>query len=422
MKSLDVYLHEELAGRLSRREHAQLSFEYDRGWIEKGGVPLSASLPLKHEPYEDRECRPYFAGLLPEGTFLKDIAKAFAVSSGNSFSILEAIGGECAGAISLVSEGTGLPAPSAPRWMAADELLGMFEMLPTRPLALLEEVEGLRLSLAGAQEKLPVLFHGNKIGITRGDPPSGHIMKIPDSRLPGLVANEGYCMNIAFQLGIQAASVRTWAIGSTHEPGTMEFLLVTRYDREPRSSATTMRLHQEDFCQALGVVSENKYESDGGPGLKDCGELLVGVSSVPARDRQHLVRAVLFNFLIGNNDAHGKNFSILREGPGTPRMAPLYDLVSKVSFPGLSRRMAMKIGGENRPDYVRTRHWERFAAELGISFGAVKQELTKILSQVDRAKASAKESIGAGFSSQPIVSTIDDVIEKRSVWLRDELL
>jgi len=423
MTRLDVYLHDDLVGRLERLQHSLLRFEYAEEWVRKGRPPLSQSLPVRYEPFDDSEARPYFAGLLPEGMFLRDIAKYYSVSAGNAFSLLRAIGGECAGAITLISPGEELPSATSPKWMSSLDIEEMIRSLGQKPLALLEETDGLRLSLAGAQEKLPVLFEGGQIGITRGSPPSTHIVKIPDSRFPGLVANEGYCIGIARELGLEVAEAQARSTSAfDHEPGVGEFLLVTRFDRQQLEDGRGwIRLHQEDFCQALGIVSEEKYEADGGPSLRDCARLLWDTSDLPARDLIDLVRAVLFNYIIGNNDAHGKNFSMLREGPGTPRLAPLYDLVSTVSFEGLARKMAMKIGGEYRPDYVKLRHWERFAEQVDLSVGIVRRQAKALVDSLDRARDEAKERIGPEFAKQEVIERIDAQISRRSTWLRTEL-
>jgi len=422
MNRLDVYLHHDLVGHLDRLEHSLLTFSYTPEWVEAGGSRLSASLPVRSEPFDDREARPYFAGLLPEGRFLRDIARVYAVSASNAFSMLEAIGGECAGAITMVPAGEPLPRDDQPRWMEAEEFRALIAGVAARPLALIEEADGLRLSLAGAQEKLPVIFREESIGITRGFPPSTHIMKIPDPRFPGLVANEAYCMILAGMAGLDAALAVPVAVDpKNHRAGEGEVLVVVRFDRE-QDTEISHRLHQEDFCQAMGVVSEEKYEADGGPGLAECAGLLRGQSSLPARDLIALVGAVIFNFLIGNNDAHGKNFSMLREGEGTPRLAPLYDLVSTVSFNGLDRRMAMRIGGENRPEYVRRRHWEGFAEQINVSIRLVEETAQALVSNVREVRDEARALLDEGFADQAILDEINLQIDRRAGWLEEELL
>ncbi|HEY8502522.1 MAG TPA: HipA N-terminal domain-containing protein [Solirubrobacterales bacterium] len=161
MTSLDVYLHRDLVGTLERGEQAQLGFRYQPEWVEQGEEELSLSLPLREAPFSDEECRPFFAGLLPEGEFLRSIARFFQVSPENPFSVLQEIGGECAGAVSLAPPGARPPFLNAagPRWLEDGDLGRLLEEMPSP--ALLpdagDEGDGFRLSLAGTRDKLPVL-------------------------------------------------------------------------------------------------------------------------------------------------------------------------------------------------------------------------------------------------------------------------
>jgi serine/threonine-protein kinase HipA len=173
MTALDVYLHEDRAGTLERLDGAKLRFTYDPEWLATAAMPLSLSLSLREEPYADADCRPFFAGLLPEGEFLKAIARAFGISAENPFSVLREIGGECAGAVSLVEAGATPPffSSPAPRWLSEAELASLLEELLTHPLMAGEDDdEGIRLSLAGTRDKLGVLLKDGRIGITGARP------------------------------------------------------------------------------------------------------------------------------------------------------------------------------------------------------------------------------------------------------------
>jgi serine/threonine-protein kinase HipA len=145
-------------------------------------------------------------------------------------------------------------------------------------------------------------------------------------------------------------------------------------------------LHQEDFCQALGIVSENKYQKEGGPSLKQCFALLREVSSAPVLDLARLLDAVVFNFLVGNNDAHGKNFSLLYRGVGTAnreiRLAPLYDVVSTCYYSELAREMAMKIGGEYSSDRVSKTNFEQLAEDAGLAKPLVRSRVPELAEAV----------------------------------------
>jgi serine/threonine-protein kinase HipA len=165
----------------------------------------------------------------------------------------------------------------------------------------------------------------------------------------------------------------------------VEYLMVERYDRTHRQTpdgTTLERLHQEDFCQALGIVSENKFQKEGGPSLKQCFALLREVSSAPVIDLARLLDAVIFNFLVGNNDAHGKNFSLLYRGADSvsleTRLAPLYDLVSTRYYPELTRELAMKIGGEYSSDKVSKANFEQLAEDAGLAKPLVRRRVPEL--------------------------------------------
>ena len=292
MTELDVYFHSDLAGRLERLPQARLRFTYDAAWVEAAHPALSLGLPVREEGYGDDECGPFFAGLLPEGEFLRAIARAFGVSADNAFSVLAAIGGECAGAVSLVAPGEAPTsiAPIAPDWLDEAKLGELLAELPNRPLliGLDDEDEGVRLSLAGARDKLPVLARESRLGITRGHPPSTHILKSPLAGVEGMVVNEAFCMTLADELGLSAAEALPIRVAE-HEA-----LLVTRYDRV-RSGEEVHRIHQEDLCQALLRMPAQKYESDGGPGVDACAALLRASTAAPAVDLLAFLDALVFN-------------------------------------------------------------------------------------------------------------------------------
>jgi serine/threonine-protein kinase HipA len=416
VKALDVFLHADRAGRVERMPGAELRFTYTREWIERTGAPLSLHLPLRQEPFADRECRPFFAGLIPEGDFLTAIARTFHVAAENPFAVLAEIGGECAGAVSLIAPGAPPPALLAPppRWLDSGGLGALLELLPSRPLlAGPGEDDGIRLSLAGTTDKLPVLWDGDRIGITRGLPPSTHIVKKPIPGVLDMVANEAYCLALAREAGLSAAEAAPLAA-----PG-QEALLVRRFDRHGEPDGDVGRIHQEDLCQALGFVPAEKYQSDGGPDVAACAALLREHSTVPAVDLLAFLDALLFNLLIGNCDAHSKNYSLLLEGEGAPRLAPLYDLLSTLAYPELrNRKMAMKYGGEYRADRIRGRHLDRMAADLEIAARTVRARAVALAERVMAAREDARRSLGEPWRDAPLLGRIDALVERSAEMLK----
>ena len=410
MRALDVWLYGRHAGRLGQID-GQMRFAYAADYLAGDGPPLSCSLPLDGREY-DRPAQAFFANLLPEGEARTLVARRLGVSAGNDFGLLYEIGGDCAGAITLLPLGVSPddePAHTEVLWLDETGLAAALDELPSRPL-LADPDEGIRLSLAGAQDKLPVVVRDGRIGIPLGRTPSTHIVKTPIARFDDTVANEAFCLELARSLGLSAASAEI------RDAGGREFLLVERYDRRYADGGEVERIHQEDFCQALAIPPQLKYESEGGPGLADCFGVLQGASTELGVDRLALVDAVTLNFLLGNHDAHGKNFSLLF-ADASVRLAPLYDLVSTAVYAGLDRKLAMAIGGEYRPDYLRRRHVDRFAAQTRLGPAAVRRRMVRL---AERAHTAAGESVDR-VGPRPVLERVLETISTRAGWLEREL-
>jgi serine/threonine-protein kinase HipA len=387
---LDVYLHHTLVGHLIQDDYGQTLFEYTSDWIRNpNAIPLSISLPLQEGRFGEKYCKPFFAGVLPETAKRKLIARNLGISANNDFSMLEQIGGECAGAITFLSTGTAFADDKGNyRLISSAELEEILIELPKRPLMAGEN--GVRLSLAGAQDKIAVYKKDGQLFLPLDNAPSSHIVKPDIEEYKGIVFNEAFCMKLAAQVGLPVASV------TIEKAGSINYLLIERYDRVSKTvgdKSVLDRIHQEDFCQALGIVPERKYQAEGGPSMKDCFKLLRKVSSVPAVDLGHLLDAVIFNFLIGNNDAHGKNFSLLYRTSdnsgsfGRIRLAPLYDLICTAVYSKLSKKMAMKIGKTYELSEVDPRQFEKLAEEIGFTKPLVKRKVIdharKLLQLID---------------------------------------
>jgi serine/threonine-protein kinase HipA len=283
------------------------------------------------------------------------------VSAGNDYALLEEVGGDCAGAVTLLEPGEELPMAPVVRSLDREQLDVLLSELPNRPLAA-DPTEGIRLSLAGSQPKLPVILddRGEVALPLNAAAATTHIVKPEPRRFPGLVDNEAFCMELAGAVGLPVATVEK------HESvSQMPYLVIDRYDRDP-TAEPIRRLHQEDVCQALGCPSDRKYQADGGPTVLATVTLLRGCSAVPAQDLQRLWNALVLNWLIGNCDAHAKNFSLLYDR-GVPSMAPLYDLVSTTVYPELTTRLAMSLGGARQIEEVDARAWATLADETGYS-------------------------------------------------------
>jgi serine/threonine-protein kinase HipA len=384
LRTLDVYLHRHLIGKLVQNDGGHVVFDYVESWLTNPtAIPLSQSLPLTKKRFTQNDCRGFFAGVLPDENKREIIARNLGISARNDFAMLERIGGECAGAVTFIAEGTSLPeSDNAYRPLSTPELADIINKLPRRPL--LAGEEGIRLSLAGAQDKIAVHVSEGQISLPLNGAPSTHILKPAIERFEGLVFNEVLCMRLAQAVGLDTATVE---IGRAEG---IDYLLVQRYDRALNPAAQEpvqlRRKHQEDFCQALGIVPENKYQNEGGPSIKQCFELVRAVSSTPVIDLQALLDAVIFNWLIGNNDAHGKNFSLVYRGETSSgrqtRLAPLYDLISTVYYPELSQKLAMKIGGEYLSERIAPANFERLAEEAGLARSMMKRRVLELAEAV----------------------------------------
>lgn len=354
-----VRIDEDIVGRLWLDDKKHFCFQYDELWLENSRIPLSLSLLLRPDAYLDDESHPFFANLLPEEKIRAVIARNLGVSLNNDYGLLERIGGDCAGAVSLYSE-TGEPKREAGtyRKLSLDELSTIISELPQRPL--LAGEKGIRLSLAGAQKKLPIFYDEQNYHLGYGTAPSNYIIKPAIENLDGTVENEAFCMALAHEIGLDVPQ------SFIHQHEETRVFVVKRFDRVVAGEGTK-RLHQEDFCQALRIPPEYKYESEGGPSLAACFNLIRQNSIRSGKDVLSLLNWVIFNYLIGNSDAHGKNISLLLLPEG-PMLAPFYDLLSTRIYAhyGLAEGLAMKIGGENDPDAIQKKHWELFAEEVGI--------------------------------------------------------
>ena len=357
-----------IVGELAVDRSGAMQFAYARPWLEDPEAPpVSVRLPKQQDPFSDRIAKPFFDGLLPEEWQREVAARALGISSGNPFRLLKALGGDTAGALTFWPHGDAGYAKDShysPEGLSDDELVQLFDRMAQRPML---AGEGRRYSLAGAQSKLPVVLdREGRVALARAGQTTTHIIKPEPARFAGLAANEAFCLALAAAVGLETAEAEWRSVQGR------AYLLVRRYDRVIGDGETT-RLHQEDFAQALGVMSAKKYASDGGPVFRDCFALVRRAATDPEREVLKLIDAALFNLVIGNADAHAKNFSLLRRADGTIVLAPLYDLVATAAWPELSPRMAMKYGRARMLEDMSTGSFERFAADAGVEFDIVRK-------------------------------------------------
>ncbi|GJL96049.1 MAG: putative kinase Y4mE [Hyphococcus sp.] len=409
-KTINVWWDGEIVGALTIDRHGEMGFAYAPEWLADDNKPaLSFSLPKREDPFSRRECRPFFEGLLPEESQRIAVAGALGVSHGNEFKLLNELGGEVAGALTLWPEGEAPPAsllPTQNKPLGEAALVDLLDELPSRPF--LAGREGLRLSLAGAQSKIPVILVNDEIALPTPGEATSHILKPPIERFLGTTENEAFAMRLAKKVGLDVANVEI------RRAGDRSFLLVERYDRICGDDGVLRRLHQEDFCQALGYTSERKYAADGGPIFRDCFDLLRRAATRPAVEVLKLFDAAIFNLIIGNADAHAKNFSLLHRENGSIELAPLYDLLSTVHYPELSPRLAMKIAKRHTLEELKPGDWERFADETGLALRFIRTRAGELTNAVSDSIGETKAEILKSAFDRNAVEEISELITSRA--------
>ena len=365
-----------------RKDRLRLSYTEDALATYESGTPLlSLTMPLTQDRYPNGVTRAFLDGLLPEGESRQAIAADLDLPASDVFGLLAALGRDCAGALIVQTQGE--PPPPTPTTrtaepLGADDLAELIANLRSAPLGVGRNV---RLSLAGVQEKLlltrmPDGGWGRPVGGT----PSTHILKPEVERFRSTVENEAFCMRIAKHLGLPVANVETIAVDGR------PVLVVQRYDRIVDPDGTVRRIHQEDFCQALGLAPDRKYEQDAGPTLARLAKILQEVADLSASET--LLRAVTLNVALGNCDAHGKNFSLLHTESGILRLAPLYDLLSTRLYP-VDDKLAMYVDSVQKADRVTADRIVNEATHWGFGRTAAEAVVADALDRLPAAVATA---------------------------------
>lgn len=381
---LAVWLYGERVAVIDReRDRPRLAYTEEALRRYPLGTPLlSFSMPVSSRRYTQGIVRPFLDGLLPEGESRKSIARDVHVPERDTYGLIRALGRDCAGAV--VIQPAEDPAPPAPTTTTAeplspDEIEALVRDLQSAPLGVSGRV---RISLAGVQEKLVLTrMPDGSWGRPVDGTPSTHILKPEIAAFPDTVENEAFCMRVAKHLGLDVASVETTEIGGR------QLIVIERYDRVVAADGTVRRIHQEDFCQATGVAPETKYEEDGGPSLLRIAGILRDVAAPNSFER--LLEAVTFNALIGNGDAHAKNFSLLHTEEGALTMAPLYDLMCTLDYG--DDRLAMYIDSIHRTNRLTVVRIVNEAVRWGMSRNRATEVVVNLLKRAPGALDLARE-------------------------------
>jgi serine/threonine-protein kinase HipA len=397
---LNVYLNGRLVGRLRRESGGAIDFQYDQSWLDwDNAIPVSFSMPLREDRYIGNPVLAVFENLLPDNDDVRRrLAERSKAKGSDPYNLLAAVGRDCIGALQFLPDGmaVGQTGRIDTRPVSDEEIAKIVSDLARNPLGIGEDQE-FRISLAGAQEKTALLYWDGKWHVPHGTTATTHILKPQIGRLPNgtdlsnSVENEHFCLELVAALGLPVAKSQIVDFAGKR------VLSIERFDRTRTRDGRLLRLPQEDCCQALSVPPSRKYESDGGPGIRDIYDLLKGSDS-PEEDQKTLFKAQIVFWLLGATDGHAKNFSLRLSPGGRFRLTPLYDIVStqpSLDAKQISRnqmKLAMAVG-TNRHYVVHTilgRHFKQTADACGLPA----KTLNEIIHEIrDTGKASIEATV-----------------------------
>ncbi len=404
------------------RQRDQLSFCYDASWRSSAhAYPLSLSMPLAMEQHGDQAISAYLWGLLPDNeATLRTWGKKFGVSPRNVFRMMSRVGEDCAGAIQFVQpdrlESWLEPSNRGSiQWIDSQELEQRVALLLKDHSATRLATDSGYFSLAGAQPKIALHYDeaGKLWGVPSGRQPTTHILKPTTGEYDGFAENEHFCLCLAEQLGCKTASSVIHHIGET------PVIVVKRFDRLTLpESEQVLRIHQEDFCQALAVHPTQKYQSEGGPSADQIVEVLQNHSSKSWEDVWRFCEAMAYNWLIMGTDAHAKNFAIMLASRGQVRLAPLYDMISILPYSDSinlrKSKMAMKIGGRYKVEEISGLCWVEFAETHGLSPDELLDRIDRMIRELPDALQLVADRVKQSGIDHPVVDRLVEHIGRRS--------
>jgi len=395
-------------GRLSESPPGTLHFAYDAQWLADDGFAVSLSLPLARGEAA-QEATGYFEGLLPEAAVRQRIARRYGVAANDTFGLLLAIGGDCAGALSIGPADAPAEADAAKPEALDEAVIWALVRSGGRDVSLLAD-QPQRFSLAGAQEKQPVVFDGAGYELSGRQHPSTHILKF--ETVPRVCIAEYLANRMAGAIGLPVVETEFVRLADD-----APMLRIRRFDRRSEAEGKVARLHQEDLLQALGLPSMLKYQREGGPSLAAVAALLRDNLGRPVPAINRLRDWQIFNCLIGNWDGHAKNLAICYpNNDSLPELAPFYDLVAieflnRLSPGAWSRDMAFAVGGAYTPERITRDCWRGFADELQIPHRPTLARLAELAESLpglaDKITAEFSDTHGHGNMMQRFVDAID---------------
>ncbi len=413
--SLVIWMNGLRVGTWTQIRRRAETFQYEEAWgRDPAARVLSLSLPFVPDnlPHRGKVVADFFDNLLPDSDVIRRrLHSKFGTESTDAFALLTAIGRDCVGAVQLLPEGLN---PENIHKIEAEPLTdseveqAIGSALSGSRVLGQEDGAEFRISIAGAQEKTAFLRHNSRWCRPSGTTPTTHIFKLPLGLVGNLradmkdsIENEWLCLRLMKAFGLETAETEIAEFGAN------KVLVVTRFDRARQESGWIARLPQEDFCQALGVPSSLKYESDGGPGMQDILRILDN-SSRPTEDKTAFLTAQIVFWLLAATDGHAKNFSLFHQRGGTYQLTPFYDVLSAWPITGHGPnqleekkiKLAMAVRSHNvhwKVSEIKTRHWDAVAKRAGL--GDAQSIVSNLISMVPQALADVGKKIPPKFPS-----------------------
>ena len=416
---IEINGESEYVGEITGDDAQDACFTYADSYIEDSEHrSISIGLPLEEKTFDAKRTRIFFEGLLPEGFTRRCVAEWMHIDENDYLSILAALGRECLGAIKILDESDDTISPEY-RELSAGEVYALANEGATESAELVTKSH---LSLTGASGKVGLYYDEKKAKwfLPLGAAPSTHIVKQSHVRLKKIVANEQLCLLTAKYLGIEVPE--SFIVTTDTEDEEAVLFATKRYDRsfagndrQINGMPAPRRLHQEDFSQALGIASSNKYEKENEGYLKRLFDLIRIHSADPMTDSLKLWDICVFNYLIGNTDNHIKNLSLLYSADlKSVRLAPAYDIVSTMIYSSSTEDMALRINGICNINEITRDSFEKAASSVGLGTKMAMKRFDAMVSGFVSAISRAKEELKAqGFDRAEKIS--ERILEKGGI-------
>ncbi len=401
-----VLLYGEVIGRIDQATpNSPPELHYEDDHVERASVPLGLRLPLSNEVSSGKPLDAYLAGLLPEDLDTRRrLATDLGVGVDDAVGILARMGWDCPGAVQFCTPEDLDEMASRP----GDHVAVSDADIESRLRSLRTEdgpswtMPDERWSLAGQQAKIALAKLDGAWHEAHGSAATTHIVKPGVGHLTHQGLVEHATMRAAAAVGVDVAETEFRHFGDEAA------VVITRFDRLVRRDGGVLRIHQEDLCSATGRSPERKYESDGGPGVRDMALVIERHVADRATAMRSLADFVAINYIAGAPDGHAKNIAVLIL-PGEVRMAPLYDLATGLTYDRrqILRQVAVSISGQRALGSVVGRHWDKVARLLAIPPEEYRARLSHIADGYTDAFSDALADVGTPEAQVVRARTVD---------------